>query len=246
LVRLISILLFLLPAQALFAIDLPKSQLLPPAEITLAQQTEEQPSFTEVIKPGEEGRVRKSPWRALGISLLLPGGGQYYVESNVKAKIFAALEVGLWSAFFAFRQQGSWRKDDFRLLAEAKAGADLGDKDDRFLDVLGFYDSREEYNKLAGVYTRDRQYFPDNSFYFWKWDSENSRLKYRELKNDSRSYFRKANFALGFIIANHVISAADAYFAAKRHNRGIESGFTGVNLYLTDTGGLVLTLEAGI
>lgn len=243
--RLILILLLLLSAQALLAIDLPKSQLLRPAEITLAQQTDEQPSFTEVIKPSD-GRVRKSPWRALGMSLLLPGGGQYYVESDVKAKIFAALEIGLWSAFIAFRQQGNWREDDFRLLAEGRAGADLTDKDDRFLDVVGFYDSREEYNKLAGVYTRDRQYFPDNTFYFWKWDSEDSRMKYRELKNDSRSYFRKANFTLGFIIANHVISAADAYFAAKRHNRGIESGFSGINLYLSDTGGLVLTLKAEI
>jgi hypothetical protein len=231
--------------QTTMAIDLPRSRLLMPAGVTLAQQEKDQPSFTEVQRHAGE-RVRKSPWRAFGYSMLLPGGGQYYVGSGLKAKIFFGLEVGLWSAFGAFRSEGAWRADDYKLLAEAKAGADLTDKNDEFYDMLGFYESREEYNKLAGVYNRSRQYYPDDTFYFWKWDSEASRLRYRDIKNQSRSYYRKANFTLGLIAANHLISAVDAFLAARRHNRGIESGFSGLQMYMTGDGDVLLTINLRI
>lgn len=232
--------------QTTMAIDLPRSRLLLPASVTLAQQDKDQPSFSEISirKPGD--KVRKNPWRAFGYSLLLPGGGQYYVGSGLKAKIFFGLEVGLWSAFGAFREEGAWRSDDYKLLAEAKAGADLTDKKDEFYDMLGFYDSREEYNKLAGVYSRTRQYYPDNAFYFWKWNSQASRMRYRDLKNQSRSYYRKANFTLGIIAANHLVSAVDALLAARRHNRGIESGFSGLQMHMSDDGDVLLTLKLRI
>jgi hypothetical protein len=238
---------WLLPNASLAQIELEPSKLLEPPPLILAQMEDEDEeggkSFTEIEREGEI--ERKNPWQALGQSLLIPGLGQRYVGSNLKAGIFIAAEVGFWSALISFRHRGDWYEDDYRLLAEANAGADLTDKDDRYFDVLGFYESREEYNKLGGVYNRDQQYYPDNQFYFWKWDSEESRERYRDLKNRSKSFYRDAEFALGLIVANHVISAVDAYFGAKRHNRQVQSGFWGVDLQ-PEPGGFMLTVRAGI
>jgi len=175
---------------------------------------------------------------------VLPGTGEHYAGAGLKSKVFFISEVGLWSALISFRHLGNWRKDDYRLQAATAAGADVNGKDDRYFDVLSFYDSREDYNKIAGVYDHTRVYYPDTKSYFWKWESTDARMKYRNLKNDSKSYYRKANFSLGLILANHLISAADAYWSAKRYNRHMESGFSGVDVKLLPEGGWQVNLSA--
>lgn len=239
------LLLWLTPVLA-ERIELPPSQLLEPTELMLAQVSDDSSSFKEVIieQPGVAETSRKNPWRALGASLLIPGWGQRYVGSNLKSKIFFGAEIGFWGALAVFKHEGAWREDDYKLLAQVEAGADLTDKDERFYDVVGFYESREEYNKLGGVYNRDQQYYPDNSFYFWKWNSTEAQQRYRDLKNDSKTYYRNSDFVIGLLVANHVLAAVDAFFAAKRHNRQVSSGW-GVDLRVPENGGFIVTLRAG-
>lgn len=222
-------------------IVLPATQLTP---TTIAQSDPQKPAsgFSEVQQP--KVRTFKNPWQAFLMSAVLPGAGEHYAEAGLKSKVFFVSEVGLWSALISFRHLGNWRKDDYQLQAATAAGADIAGKDDRYFDVLGFYDSREDYNKVAGVYDHTRTYYPDTKTYFWKWESTDARMKYRDLKNDSKSYYRKANFSLGLILANHLISAADAYWSAKRYNRYVESGFSGVDLQLLPEGGWQVNLSA--
>ncbi|MFH2055889.1 MAG: DUF5683 domain-containing protein [bacterium] len=235
-----------MPANA-ETIELQPSRLLEPTELMLAQVGEDSSSFKDVVleRHGLTEESRKSPWRALGSSLLIPGWGQHYIGSDLKSKVFFGAEVGFLGALAVFRHEGAWREDDYRLLAQLEAGADLTDKDERFYDVVGFYESREDYNKLGGVYNRGQEYYPDNSFYFWKWNSEAAQLRYRDLKNQSKTYYRNSDFVLGLLIANHVVSAVDAFFGAKRHNRRINSGFWGVDLRVPETGGFLVTVRAG-
>lgn len=221
--------------------------ILPPTQLSPAMVAQSDPQtpasgFSEVKQDKE--RAFKNPWRAFLMSAVLPGAGEHYAEAGLKSKVFFASEVGLWSALISFRHLGNWRKDDYRLQAATAAGADVAGKDDRYFDVLGFYDSREDYNKVAGAYDHARVYYPDTKTYFWKWESADARMKYRNFKNDSKSYYRNANFSLGLILANHLISAADAYWSAKRFNRHVESGFSGVDLQLLPKGGWQVNLSA--
>jgi hypothetical protein len=158
--------------------------------------------------------------------------------------MFFTAEVGFWSALVTFRHLGNWREDDFKNYAVEHAGANLDGKADRFYDVVGFYESREDYNKAGGVTNPGQEYYPNTDYYNWSWSSVAARERYRDLKNDSKSYFRNANFALGLIVANHLLSAVDAYWSVKRHNRNYESGFSGVNLQMRDDGGVEVMLSA--
>ena len=92
--------------------------------------------------------------------------------------------------------------------------------------------------------TKDFMLISKPSKHFWNWESTDARMKYRSLKNDSKSYYRDANFSLGLILANHLISAADAYWSAKRFNRHVESGFSGVDIKLLPEGGWQVDLSA--
>ena len=245
LIRSIALLVALLSVSAVAEVKLQPSKLLKPRPLTSYQAETERQSkgYTEVV--GEDADLgRKKPWQAFLMSFVLPGAGEHYVGSATKSKIFFAAEVGFWSALVTFRHLGNWREDDFKNYAIEQAGANLEGKDDRFFDVLGFYDSREDYNKVGGVTNPGQEYFPNTEFYNWSWSSAAARERYRDLKNDSKSYFRNSDFALGLIIANHFLSAVDAYWSAKRHNRAFESGFSGINLQMRDDGGVELMLSA--
>ncbi len=195
---------------------------------TIQYQVEQGSGFSEVKQ--EREKIRKRPWQAFLMSLVVPGTGELYAGAVVKSRIFMAAEIGGLASLISFRHLGQWREDDYRNYAAREAGADVEGKDERFFDVLGFYSSREEYNKVGGAFDPAREYYPDTEAYFWRWSSADARNRYRDLKNDSKSFYRNADFALGFLIANHVLSAVDAYWSVKRHNRGIESGFSGIEL----------------
>ena len=81
---------------------------------------------------------RPSVLKAAALSALLPGLGQHYLGHRTKAKYFFGAEALTWVGFFAFRTYGVWKEDDYIDLAAQHAGAQLEDKDDEFLDWVGF------------------------------------------------------------------------------------------------------------
>jgi hypothetical protein len=54
----------------------------------------------------ENSTVQKSPWLAAGLSLLVPGTGEFYAESYWKAAAFFALEVAAWTIAYTYDQKG--------------------------------------------------------------------------------------------------------------------------------------------
>jgi len=169
----------------------------------------------------------KSPSRAILYSLLLPGLGEIYVgDSRTKATIFLAAEAGIWSSFVAFRLQGGWKKDDYKEFAVVNAGIDPEGKNDFFWDIIGFHASRQDYNKLSRVYTRTNPYYPDTPEWDWQWSSSEDQREYRDIKNDSKSSYRRANFALGAAAVNRLISMFYAWRSAKGHNRDLIDEFS--------------------
>ena len=70
----------------------------------------------------EQGEVplspeKKSPWLAAGMSLLIPGSGEFYAESYWKAAAFFAVGVAAWTVAYTQNQKG----DDQTELFEAYA-----------------------------------------------------------------------------------------------------------------------------
>ncbi len=173
----------------------------------------------------------KSPSRAALYSLLLPGLGEVYVgEYPTRAAAFLAAELGIWSTFAFYRKLGEWKEDDYTELAIANAGIDPSGKSEFFYDMIGFYENRDEYNKVSRVYTRTNPFFPENPSWDWQWKSEDDRANYRDVKNGSKTAFRNANFALGVAALNRAVSMVFAWRSAKGHNRGIADEFSGFDL----------------
>ncbi|UCB52236.1 MAG: hypothetical protein JSV10_09660, partial [Candidatus Zixiibacteriota bacterium] len=161
----------------------------------------------------------KSTAKAALLSLILPGAGEIYGGSKTKGKIFILSEASLWAGFFAFRTYGAWLEDDYKVYAAARAKVNLEGKSEGFFDQLAFYDSRDQYNQFALLYYRgERQPYPEEDFWYWAWDSRESRSHYRDLKNRSKDASRKALYVVGLSLVNRIVSVVDAMKTVRSYN----------------------------
>jgi hypothetical protein len=179
----------------------------------------------------------KSKVKALGLSLLLPGAGQYYTESRGKMAFFGGAEALIWSNFIGFRLYGKWKKEDYIGWAARHAGVDVKDKPDSYFETLTYYDNIDIYNQLELLYERsEAQLYPATPEFYWNWDSDASRYYYRKLRNDSKTAYRRSLLFLGAALVNRVLSGIDAYRSAGAYNRQKEFGENGWKLYCAAAG----------
>lgn len=199
-------------------ISLTYSELLVPVQpvsaLALAADDDNRKQFLDMSQNVEAGR-KISMKKAMLLSFLFPGAGQYYADSKFKGQVFMGVEASIWVGFIAYRVYGGWKKDDYQDFAAAHAGVNNAGKDDEFYDWLGFYDSREEFNQFGRLYYPDRAYLADNESYYWQWDSEDNRLTFKDMKDDSKRAFRNSTFMIGLAIANRVIAGIDTYRTVK-------------------------------
>ena len=76
--------------------------------------SQEKPAVQQdVTKTGS----RKSPWIAAGLSLVLPGSGEFYAESYWKSAVFLAVEIAAWALAYTFDKKGDDQTDSFQSYA---------------------------------------------------------------------------------------------------------------------------------
>lgn len=192
-----------------------------PLAFELKTHAEEKP---ELRIQGPTTGSEKSVALAVAMSLVLPGMGEWYAGSFESGRYFLAADGSFWLTFAAFRLRGDWLRSDARSFGSQHAGVDFSGKDDQFLVNVGSYHSVDEYNQAK---LRERQF---DQLYLsprdaWKWNSEESRLRFREMRISSDRMYENAKFAVGALVINRIISAFSAGRAAVRANRaGTDQG----------------------
>lgn len=174
----------------------------------------------------QSGIGRKSLFKAVLWSTLVPGGGEYYLGERGKARVFFSVEAATWLGFASFELWGHWKKNDYIQFAAQRAGAQLEGKSDNFDDLVGFYTDITEYNTLGRVSDPERAYLYDTPTNHWRWQSATDQATYRTIKNQSREAFRRAKFMIGLAVVSRVVSVIDAILDTRRLNRAAESSFS--------------------
>lgn len=157
-----------------------------------------------------------SKTKAVILSLLLPGAGQYYAGAKGRAEVFIGAELAVWAGVLAFHTYGNWKEDDYIRYAERHAGIDPSGKDDDFFKNLTFYDNRDDYNTAGRIINPSAPYYPHTQSYYWQWESSDARLAYRSIRNASKTAFRKATFMIGMAVFNRIISGIDSFRIVKK------------------------------
>jgi len=183
------------------------------------------PVFTE-----NQHGAQKKKGRALLQSLLLPGWGQHYAESRTMMKVFIASEVLLWGSFVGLTTWGNWLEDDYRSFSVEHAGVNLEEKSDLYFVNISNFDDIFAYNQDQ-LRNRDvNTVYTDTKSFFWKWDSEQNRRKFDDMRIRSDRARNRADLSLAFIFTNHVISAIHSTLAVFKFNKHLEKQNLGLKL----------------
>lgn len=163
-------------------------------------------------------------------SLLLPGMGELYAEGFSSGKYFLMAEGGLWITYALFEMHGNDLRDGARAFATARAGVNTDAKDDQYFVDIGNFLSMDDYNDKR---LRDRE--PERLYtleagQYWRWDSEDSRLTYRDQRIASDRSYNNRKFVGAAILINHVVSAINAARAAIAYNNSLEQSLGSLEL----------------
>ena len=157
--------------------------------------------------------------KAVFLSLLLPGAGEFYAGDIKSAKSLLGTEALIWTAHLGLREYGRWLREDYRAFARVHAGIDPTGKPDSYFDDIKFYASSYRYNELA--FREDgpeAELYPPNA---WEWDSQDSRQRYRSLRNNSLLSYRCAAYMIGAAVVNRIISAINAARIVRKSKRQV-------------------------
>jgi hypothetical protein len=178
----------------------------------------------------QAGAGEKSKGRAFLQSLILPGWGQHYARSHTMLKVFAASEVLLWGTFAGFNLWSNWLQNDYRTFAVSHAGVDLGGKSAKYFVDIGDFNDIFEYNQAQLRNRAVSTLYPETDEFFWRWDSEDNRRRFEDLRIRSDRAANRAELTLAVIFVNHLVSALQATLAVHKYNQRLQKNDIGMNL----------------
>lgn len=111
--------------------------------------------------------VELNPGKALLLSAILPGAGEYYAGSKWRAALFFGIEVAAWSAVIYYYNAGQDKDKEFKVFADEHFDADIY-RDVEWSRAIGSDDSevysgtREQWEALD--WGARIQFLPDQGF----------------------------------------------------------------------------------
>jgi len=162
-------------------------------------------------------------WRsepgAMLMSAVVPGAGQAYSEGAMRGAWFAVAEALSWTARTLLRRSGERARDD----AAAYAGSPT-DPASTWSIARWEQATSASPDLVERLYAADREAFYDlietdpRFLAGWAGDPQSTRQHFVELREASERRLRGARFSESMLWVNHVVSAVDAFRAARLHN----------------------------
>jgi hypothetical protein len=179
----------------------------------------------------------KSLRRAFLYSLIIPGSGELYAGSKIKAALFFGLDVAFWALYFNYHGKGKDKEDEYEIFADEHWSREeytqwLIDSLNITSDTAAYWDEvKKEWTYLSHHLpdSKTQQYYEMIGKYEQfsaGWDDWNldmlysgNRDLYLNLRRDSNDLLNKAKYSAMFSLANHILSAFDAAISVKRYNK---------------------------
>jgi len=78
------------------------------------------PDFDAANNGNVSSASELNPGKALLLSAILPGAGEYYAGSKIKAAVFFAVEIAAWTGVIYYYGKGKDKEDEFMEFADSK------------------------------------------------------------------------------------------------------------------------------
>ena len=195
--------------------------------LLLIQEKTSAQDFPEIREEGlEQGSEIKSPAKAFFFSLLVPGLGEYYVGNHSPIKYFMGVETILWFLHTGVDRYSDILQDDYRNFASVYAGAPVAGKQKQYFINIGNFNDIYSYNNKKQVDRSPNRVYPVNEEYFWSWDTDGDRERFKKIRIQSDYLKSQLRYISAGIFVNHLVSAMNAAFMARRWNEKIELSYS--------------------
>lgn len=177
----------------------------------------------------------KSLRKAFILSLLVPGSGEFYAGSKIKAAVFLGIDVTLWALYFNYHGKGKDKEDQYKVYADTYWSED--EYIQWLIDTYGITDDRQPYevDPLTGEEKYFSHHLPDSKTgqyyemigkyeqFSEGWVDYDTTSLYREtyldMRHNANDLLNKATYSAMFSLANHILSAFDAAISVKKYNK---------------------------
>ena len=190
----------------------------------------------EDAAPAEAGTY--SPVKEGGLSMLLPGLGQYRMGRKNRAYVYFALEGAGWIMFASQLYRAHSKESAYQDYAVSFAGVNGTGYEQDYYDDVGRWISSDGpggYNEYVMREARDF-YYPDqaamDAYYLenyvssemaWRWSSTDAQHNYNTLRGDSEDAERYALYSIFYLFALRVVSAVDAVYISRRSTNEVDT-----------------------
>jgi len=151
----------------------------------------------------------------LAKSFILPGWGEHSLGYQKRGFGFNGTEILCWLTYAAFQFYAQGMEKNMEAYAAQHAGVSTAGKDDQYYSNISTYLDIYEFNSQKLRYRQVDYLYPENSEYFWAWDSDDSRGKFDKKRINAAIAYRNATFAVTALIVNRVVSLIDIFTLTK-------------------------------
>jgi len=208
----------------------------------------------------------KLPKKALLLSALMPGAGELYVNSYIKAAAFFVVEASAWTFYGIYTKKGNEKEDEYEAYADElwdpekwKSWYNGIPEDDQksfthtehMMELLNEGKKTQQYYEMIGKYaefvsgwqgTRNNLTFGELMDY--RKNEVPIADDYMDMRAESNDLFAKARTGTTIAMINHLLSAIDAAWTAKIHNnRLLKTSMRIEQIYYVDHSQPVFSLK---
>ncbi|MFH1699928.1 MAG: hypothetical protein ABIE07_05000 [Candidatus Zixiibacteriota bacterium] len=205
-------------------------------------------NFRESVPKEKKSIGNKSPVKAFIYSAIIPGAGQLYNGSKIKAVAFLGLETLAWTGHVIYSGKGDDKTAEFENYANTNWSEDKyvswlefnwqKSDDELVLNTNGFPlfthhlpDTKtQQYYEMIGKYNQfvygwaDAGDVETSPFQEAHPDTYSAmRLHYESMRHDANKLYDKATTSIVVSMINHVISGFEAAIAARSHNKNADT-----------------------
>ncbi|NOX38702.1 MAG: hypothetical protein GXO78_14325 [Calditrichaeota bacterium] len=173
---------------------------------------------------GEAMTPQRSGARAILLSLILPGAGEWSLGHRRMAKIFLGAEVALWAGYFGSLAYAEVLRRDYQTFAALHAGVNPAGKDDQYWIDIGNANNIYDFNEKRLVQRNLDAVYMNTREYYWQWDAEENRYRYVDLRLKQHRWKRRATFVIGGMILNRILSTVDVIRIIRKEKKERETG----------------------
>jgi hypothetical protein len=213
---------------------------------------------------GDGAAVVPGKKKALLLSLLLPGAGEWSLGARGRATGFFISEGLIWTHYAWFQVAGHLRRNDYIEQAQLNAGVGVGSAADDYWKLVGKYATSsgsgpDAYEEELRREARDQ--FPNDPAAqdawvagqlptgdrAWSWSSPELQQSYRDTRIRSNHAFDRAKYSFAAAILNRIVSVIDTQVIHRKLSQDAQARTRDEGLRLTTfaasdgSGRLVLT-----